>query len=43
MGIISKIPYEVMLKTLNHINIDVNGVAEAVFLAGPIVKIKLND
>lgn len=42
-GIISKMPYELMLKTLNYIKIDLDGAAEAIFLSGPKVNIKLND
>ncbi|NOW89767.1 hypothetical protein BCD91_001790 [Clostridium beijerinckii] len=32
-----------MLKTLNHIKIDIDGEVDVIFLAGPKVNIKLND
>jgi hypothetical protein len=39
VGIFDKIPYKRMLKTLNYIKIYPDGVAEVIFLAGPIVNI----
>lgn len=43
MGIINKVLYKLMLKTLNYININPNGVPEFIFLAGQIGNIKLNN
>lgn len=42
VGVIDKMPYELMLKTLDHIKMGFDGVAEVIFLAGVTVNIKLN-
>jgi site-specific DNA recombinase len=39
MGIIDKMPYELLLKTLDHIKIGLEGTVEVIFLAGVVVNI----
>lgn len=43
VGIIDKMPYELMLKTLDHIKIGFDGTVEVIFLDGAVINIELNN